>query len=549
MRRTHFILSIILLFSLPAIASDEIDPAAVAAEMSWDEYWAHVIYFASDELEGRDTGSEGYDLAAKYTAEKFEAAGLQPFGDDSSYYQLVPFNRAHLKEATFDLNFITDKGVLGTEYGETATVNLNTDDESFKGSGELVFVGYGNIIPEADINDYEGVDVTDKVVVYAVGAPEGVPDSLQLGTRSKLRIADEQGARGVVMFSPGKWRKEKKEFAKYHRWLGGSRMYISDPEHEKKRNDLEMIYILKESKVRKLFRKSGMNLRRELRKMKAGETRSKPMNAEVSCSYDMRFENNDCKNIVGLLPGTDSLLQNEYVVVGAHLDHVGIRSAVEGDSIYNGLWDNATGSGVTLSIAETFHKAGIRPKRSIVFINYTGEEKGLLGSHYFANTYGLDSIDIAVNVNIDMLGGPIHTHDITPLGYNHSTVSEAVDMAAADLGLSLNDATKMEKEFIHRSDQMSFMKIGVPPLYINSGIKPVNPEVDAEATFRVWEKTRYHKPSDDLDQPYDVEGFFNGLKANFLSTYYLTNVIKKIEWYDDSWAYEEHVKPALDKSD
>jgi len=549
MRHILRLFLILLITSSPLIAGNESDAVEVAKAMNWDEYWAHVSYFASDELEGRDTGSDGYDLAAEYTAEKFKTAGLHPFGDDSTYFQRVPFNRAHLSESTFNLTFSTKKGDVATEYGENTTAVLNTDDQKFGGSGELVFVGYGNIIPEAGINDYEGVDVVDKVVLFVVGGPESLADSLELGTRTKAKLAEAQGAKGVVLFAPIKLFKKDTEFAKYHRWLGGSRLYISDPAYDKKRNDLEMMYIAKHSIIKKLFRKSGLNLRRELKKIKRGENRSQVMNAQVSCSYEMTFENSDCKNVVGLLPGTDSTLQSEFVVVGAHLDHVGIRTPVEGDSIYNGMWDNATGSGATIAMAETFHKSGIRPKRSIVFINYTGEEKGLLGSHYFANTYAVDSIDVAVNVNIDMLGGPVDTKDITPLGYSHSTVSEAVDMVSENLGIQITDATRLEKRFIHRSDQMSFMKLGVPPLNFNQGEIAVNPEVDVRANFEDWMKTRYHKPSDDLDQPYDIGGFHTALKANFLATYYLANEIETIEWYDDSWAYEEHVKPALDKSD
>lgn len=452
---------IILLSSVNASGSN--DPVEAAKTMSWEEYWSHVSYFASDELEGRDTGSDGYDLAANYTAEKFQAAGLQPFGDDSSYFQKVPFNRAHLSEPTFNLTLSTQKGDIQTSYAENVTAVLNTDDKKFIGSADLVFVGYGNIIPEADINDYEGVDVVDKVAVFVVGGPESLADTLELGTREKAKLAEGQGAKGVLLFSPVKLFNKDKEFSKYHRWLGGSRLYISETAYNKKRNDLDMMYVARQSLIKILFKKSGLNLRKELRKIKRGETRSQPLNASISCSYEMTFENQDCNNVVGLLPGTDSLLKNEFVVVGAHLDHVGIGTPVDGDSIRNGLWDNASGAGATIAMAETFHKSGLQPKRSIVFINYTGEEKGLFGSHYFANTYGIDSIQVAVNVNIDMLGGPVATSDITPLGYNHSTVSEAVDRVAEELGIELTDATRLEKRFIHRSDQMSYMKIGVPP--------------------------------------------------------------------------------------
>lgn len=548
MRNQVIILTVLIVSITILQADDKIDITTTADSMSWDNYWAHVSYFASDELEGRDIASRGFNLAAKYTAEKFQAAGLKPFGDDSTYFQKVPFNRASLVQSSFDLTFTNGKSTVKTSYGENVSAVLNTDASAFDGTAKIVFVGYGNIIPEAGINDYANLDVRDKVVVIAHGSPESLVDSLKLGLTSKLKLAEEQGAKGVVAFAPGKRRAEKKTFQNYHRWLGKSRLYISDPEVAKKRYDLDMVYFIKESIARKLLHKGGLNLRRALRKMKKGEFRSQEINTSLTCSYEMTNKNMDCKNVVALLPGTDSLLQHEYIVVGAHLDHVGIGPAVEGDSIRNGLWDNATGSGATISIAETFHSAGIQPKRSIVFINYTGEEKGLLGSHYFANTYGVDSINVVVNVNIDMLGGPIETSDITPLGYNHSSVSEAVDRVAEDLGLTLADPTKVEKRFIHRSDQMSFMKLGIPLLNFNYGKQALNPEIDPDEKFEEWMQTRYHTPSDDLNQPYDVGGFFTALKANFLATYYLANEVEKIEWYEDSWVYEKHVKPALESS-
>lgn len=539
----------ILVISTISNAGQTPDPGSVAEAMSWENYWTHVSYFASDELEGRDTGSRGFDLAAEYTAEKFQAAGLQPFGDDSSYFQKVPFNRARISEPTFNLTLRTNKGDIETEYGESVSVVLNTDAKQFRGEADLVFVGYGNIIPEAGINDYEGLDVTDKVVVFAVGGPEFLADSLVLGTRAKAKLAEEQGAKGVLLFAPVKCFRRDKEFNKYHRWLGGSRLYISEPAYDRKRNNLDMMILARQSLIRKLFRKSGLNYRRELRRMKQGEMRSRVMNAEISCSYEMTFENVDCKNVVGLLPGKDSTLRTEYVVVGAHLDHTGIGVPIDGDSIRNGLWDNATGAGSTIALAETFHKAGIHPKRSIVFVNYTGEEKGLLGSHYFANTYAVDSISVAVNINIDMPGSPVETSDLTPLGYSHSTVSEAVDWVAGELGISMTDATRLEKRFIHRSDQISFMRLGVPLLNFNQGEHAVDPEVNVKEKFEEWMETRYHKPSDDLNQPFDIGGFYTALKANFLATYYLANEIEKIEWVPDSWVYEKHVKPALDKSE
>ena len=535
-------LLLLVLFSKALIAQENIDAKAVADEMDYNYFFKHVKYFASDELKGRDVGSEGYNKAAEYTAKEFKANGLKPFGDNGTYFQNIPFALASLKKESFDLSIIGKKGKLKGLYGENISILLNTKAKEFNETQELVFVGYGNVIPEKGIDDYKDIDVTGKTVIVAFGGPKDLKHSSLQNPMIKISNAVKKGASGVIAFFPGKGMLQGAIFKRFHAYIGGSRYLIADSALNKQLIDINLIVFAKQIFVKDLLTLSNINLSKELKAMKKGQFVSKKLDSEVNCSYKMDFKRKDCKNIVALLPGSDYKLQNEYVVVGAHLDHLGVGKAIKGDSIYNGMWDNATGAAATISIAKAFHDARIKPKRSIIFVNYTAEEKGLFGSHYLANSEILRDKKVVANVNIDMLGGLYEVSDIMPIGYSHSNLSKAVDFAAKKLNLTVSNATEYETMFIERSDQYSFIKTGVPPIYIGTGIKSIDPEIDVMKNTMKWMEKTYHSPFDDLNQKYSDKAFHVALKVNFLTTYYIANEMAKIKWKEDSWIFSKFIK-------
>ena len=515
--------------------------AKVANEIDYDYFFKRVEFFADDKLKGRDVGSEGYALAADYTAKEFEINKLLPFGENDTYFQAVPFIKAKMNEQSFNLKIKSkDKETFGV-YGENVSVFLNTEKDSFSDSQDLVFVGYGNVIPEKNIDDYKGLDVKGKTVIVAFGGPKGLKHPSLENPLSKVKWAVKKGASGMIIFFPGKGLFQGMIFKKFHAYVGGPRMFIDDVELKKPLVDMDIVSFVKKDYLKNAFKTAGVRLNKELRSMKKGGFVSQLLNAQVECSYNMDFEPITCKNVAAVLPGTDPVLKNEYIVVGAHLDHLGVGRAIKKDSIYNGMWDNATGSAATITIAKTFTDAKIKPKRSIIFVNYTGEEKGLHGSNFFANSELLKGKNIVANVNIDMLGGLYETSDMMPIGYAHSNISEAVDFAAKKLGITITDATPYEKMFIERSDQYSFIKIGTPPINIGGGLIPVNPKIDVMKETMKWMEKMYHSPFDDLSQDYSNKAFHSALKANFLVTYYLANEMDKIEWNPDSWIFKELV--------
>ena len=514
----------------------------VAQNVDYNYFFKHVLYFASDELKGRDVGSEGFDLAATYTANEFKANNLLPFGDNGSYFQDISFINAQIIEPSFKMNIAANESAVTGTFGENVSVYLNTKSTSFSTDNGLVFVGYGNVIPELNIDDYKNLDVKDKIVIVSFGAPKGVSHSSINNPLTKIQHATDKGAKGVIAFYPKKGLFQGLIFKSLHEFIGAPKMVIDDSVLNKQFIDIEFLSFVKKDFLKSVFKTSNANFGKEIKAMKNGEFVSKPIDANLTCSYDMNFTSLSCKNVVGVLPGTDSILKNDYIVVGAHLDHLGVGKPIKGDSIYNGMWDNATGSSATISISKTLNDANISTKRSIIFINYTAEEKGLYGSYYFANSDLVKDKNIVANVNIDMLGGLYETSDITPVGYSHSNISEAVDFAAEILNVTISDATKFEELYVHRSDQYSFIETGTPIISVEMGTNSIGPKVDVVKNTEKWMEKLYHSPFDDLNQEYSDNAFHLALKANFLVTYYLANEIPEIKWNEDSWILEKYVE-------
>ncbi len=511
-------------------------------KIDYEYFQSSLEYLSSDDLKGRDTGSEEYAIAAEFVSEKFKALGLNPLGDNNSYFQKVPLIKKSLIKSSVRFNIEGIKNKVIGQYGKNISLIINPEYNKIDEKQELVFIGYGNIIPDKKINDYKGLDVKGKTVIVVMGAPKSLKDYNGWDPFIKVRNAMMNGVGGVIIIFPNSLF-QNKIFEQMHGYLDIPMVSISDSSFGKSilAFDLKIGALAKKSFVKDVFKVSNLNLNKELKKISKGEFASKELNATISCSYQVKEENNDCKNVVGFLPGTDELLKNEYVVVGAHLDHVGVGQVVKRDSIYNGMWDNATGSAAVLTMAKTYTKLDDKPKRSIIFICYTGEEKGLLGSNYYANKNNIANGRIVANVNIDMLGGLFLTKDIIPMGYSHSNLSEAVDYSANQLNLIIDDNKQEEYEYMMRSDQASFINVGVPALNIANGYTAVDSKIKAKKEIDKWMEKYYHSPFDDLNQEYSKETFLLALKYNFLTTYYITHVMDDIKWNEHSWIFKKYI--------
>ncbi len=543
------LLAIALFFANATMSQKQPDAVAAAHKIDYDYFFRNLEFLASDELEGRDVGSKGYAKAADHIAEEAKANGLEPFGDNGSFFQKVPFAKGEIVVPSLKFEVKGNLGSINGKFGENISLMLNPKGKSFETKQELVFVGYGNVIPDLNIDDYKGVDVKGKTVIVAFGGPKGLKHQSLGNPFVKLNNATERGATGIIIYVPNRSLLQGAIFRRFHNYIGGPGYLITDESKNKRLVDVDLLTFAKKSFIKSIFAQNGLKLSKELSAMKKGGFVSKALQAKVTCSYDISYQNRDCKNIVAVLPGNDPELKHEYIIVGAHLDHLGIGKIVKGDSIYNGMWDNASGSAAIISLARAFHKSGIKPKRSIVFAHYTAEEKGLFGSHYLANSELLKNKKVVANVNIDMLGGLYETSDITPLGYTHSNLSEAIDYVTNKLGLTVNDPTTFERMYIERSDQFSFIKTGVPVISINGGQKGLDPKIDVTAKIMKWMQKFYHSPADDLNQQYSPKAFHTALKVNFLTTYFIANEMSDIEWKNDSWLYKKYVQKGKGKKE
>ena len=548
MKNTKLVSTVLIFFALTSFLKShgqktqwEID--TLFNNRAYQQFRQHLEYLSCDELQGRGVGSAGFDKAADYVATEFAKSGLKPFGDSGSYFQKVALSKLKVVSGSFQLEVAQGLDTITAEYGSNISAVLNPKNTNTTENQSLVFVGYGNIIPEYGINDYAGEVVTGKTVIVALGGPKGI-DHPDFGDRSaKFENAIASGANGLILYYPKANLLQNVIFRRVHGFLSKKILTLTDTSVTSLVNvDLTPLLFAKKGLVKDILNLNGLQLKKELRQMRNGENTTGTLPSTIHCSYRLNDDPVDSKNVVAILPGNDPNLMNEYIVIGAHLDGNGIGKAIKKDSIYNGMLDNASGVSALLSISKAFSKLVDQPRRSIIFICYTAEETGLLGSSYFAARHGITNGSIVANLNIDMLAQTIETVDMAPLGYSHSNLSEATDFAANELNLRIDNNKKAELRYIERSDQLSFIKTGVPSLFMSAGLTAVDVNVDGEKTFTKWMKNKYDSPFDDLDQEYSDNAFLTAMKFNFLTLHYAANSLEKIKWNKEGWLYKKYIQ-------
>ncbi|HEY8714533.1 MAG TPA: M28 family metallopeptidase, partial [Candidatus Acidoferrum sp.] len=461
-------------------------------------------FLADDALEGRGTGTRGYDLAAKYMASQFESLGLEPAGDHGTYFQNVPLRSMKPDESktSFTINrggkqenLVFRKDYIS--YGDPSRAESSVE-------APVVFVGEGVTAPDQNYDDYRGIDAKGKIVAMLGNAPD-FESSLKAHYSSselKLKNAADHGAVGVLtLYDPvfqGLYSFEAQvrdlSFPGFH-WL--------DPQHQP--NDfypqIKATAILSMDAVKNLFAGSPHSADEVYAAMKAGKPLSFELPMTASIHIATTLQDVPGRNIAARLEGSDPVLKSENVVYTAHLDHLGIGDPVNGDTIYNGALDNASGSAILIEMARAFAHMHPRPRRSIVFVSVTGEEAGLLGSDYFAHypTVAKNSIVADVNMDEDLMLWPLQ--DIVAYGAEHSSLDNVVKKAAARLHLVESPDPAPEEVVFIRSDQYSFVKQGIPAIFPVPGLKSSDPKINPAAIFKNWEQVRYHHPQDDMDQP------------------------------------------------
>ncbi|MGA0559292.1 M28 family metallopeptidase [Larkinella sp. VNQ87] len=509
------------------------DARAAAQSVRPEAIRAHMRFLADDAMEGRRPGTRGYRLAANYVIAQFEALGLQPAGEDQTYLQKVPLRQWQVREEGSSLTLI---GKNGKEqplvFGKNYTLSPVYGDEKSEITAPVVFVGFGVTAPDLNYDDYKNVDVKGKIVAYFNGAPAAFPSNQRAyHSSAKLENAAAHGAVGVISFSLPTDVRNRMEASSARARAGTYRWLGKDGNPQRVFPELKGVAALGDSTARTVFAASG----RSLADIIAAANRSIPQAFPLNLSVRMKTETRSGGdiagyNVVGVLPGTDPVLKNEYVVYVSHLDHLGVARPIKGDSIFNGAHDNASGVGINLEAARMFASLPTKPKRSILFVAVTAEEMGLLGSDYFASNPTVPKDKIIANLCLDM---PFFFHplvDIVPYGSEHSSLAKEVNTVANYLGVKVAKDPMPEQVVFMRSDHFSFVRQGIPAIYIKSGTETGNPQLDGLKLNLDWRATIYHSPEDEIDQPFDFGAAAKHAQLQFLIGYLAAQNPQRPTW-------------------
>jgi hypothetical protein len=501
------------------------------ADPDGSRWWSHVAYLADDKLEGRDTGSPGHRKAAEYVAREFEKLGLQPAGT-AGFLQPVKFKSKEIDEAHSKVVLIGKDGETPIELGPDAIISLRVNPAPSVES-DLVFAGYGLANAEAGYDDFKGLDVRGKVVVSLAGAPTSIPGPLAAHMQSAGERGDllrKLGAIGMVTIQNPKNMDIPWERSSLARFMPS--MSLADPSMDDYRGILIGIGF-NPARAEKLFVGSGHTFAEILEA--ANDSKPLPhfaMPYKIKATVAVNRQEIESQNVAAILPGTDPTLSGEYVVFSAHLDHVGIGKPINGDSIYNGAMDNASGVASMLDVAAILKESGTKVRRSVLFVAVTGEEKGLLGSRYFANNPTVPAKSIVANINTDMFLPLFPMKRLTIYGLDESEVGDEAANAAKSVGVTPEPDPEPKRNIFIRSDQYSFIRRGVPSIALKVGFEKNSPEAEIA---KKWLTERYHAPSDDLNQPVDkgAAKSFDLLVARILEQ--VANRSEKPRWKDSSF--------------
>jgi len=494
----------------------------------------HVEFLASDLLEGRATASRGYDIAAAYTAAQFRQIGLKPAGVNASYFQSVPLLEATPvlpgSSAAWEVDGKTHTFEYGTEYLPSA----DFISVSSTLTAPLTFVGFGIQAPDQHHDDFANLDLHGRIAVVFSGAPAKFPHNQRAyysSTYIKFPGLIARGAVGAVIVASA----EDAKLVPWERsvamsWMPQMRWLNDQGNPQNAFEQLKLRFRFDQAAAARLFEAAPRSLEDVLNAAAAGEAMGFELPGLLTLSATTGLRRTQSDNVLAMIPGSDPRLRTEWVVVTAHLDHLGRGAAVNGDSIYNGAQDNAVGVAIMLEMARALSASGIKPRRSIVFAAVTAEEKGLVGSDYLVqHTPDADASIVAnINVNMPMLFAP--TQDFVALGEAHSSLGPLARVAAANQGYRLSPDPDPAQVSLVRSDQFSFIRAGIPAIVLTGGYKARDKNIDLAQLRRDFREHDYHQPSDDLSLPIDYAGAADLARINLQIAVEAANEPRRPRW-------------------
>ena len=509
-RRGAVIVALVVASAFVVARLVAIVPVARAAASSSDAaaWWSHIQVLSADSMRGRMTGTEDYVRAARYVADRFREYGAVPAGDSprglgpDAYFQNVPFVYHKIREPECSVSLWRGDKRLPFVLGSDGYLSPNVESADTL-DAELVFVGYGLSVPELGYSDLRGVDLRGKIAVYFRSGPDTLPPTVRSHAQSTevrwsaLRAA---GAVGYIAFNAGGrrgggWQRALKQRLQPGLTLADSRL---DP-----LGGAKLAMRLSPAFFDSLLVGSGHTSE----ELFALNERHLPMPAfplKVRLSARVRADRKlvSSPNVVAIIPGSDPVLRKQFVVVSAHLDHLGIGAPVKGDSIFNGAMDNASGVASVIEFAR-YAKAMKRPfRRSVVLLAVTGEEEQLFGSWWYAARPTVPAGAIVADINLDMFLPILPLHTITVYGRTESDLGARFAAVAARAGVAVEDDPDPRRNYFIRSDQYSFIRKGVPSLFFEIG---AGADTAATSKLAAWNRDHYHDVTDDVSQPVDLE--------------------------------------------
>lgn len=470
----------------------------------------HVKVLASDEFGGRMPFTEYETKTVEYLEDQFEQMGVEP-GNGDSYFQEVPM-------VEIEAENMSDLHVEGSDFSKDYTfkdefvaLTRRVADSISINHSELVFAGYGVVAPEYEWNDYEGIDVTGKTVVVLVNDPGfGTSDSTFFKGDAmtyygrwtyKYEEAARQGATGILIVHDTK--PASYPWGVVENGWTGANLYLKSDDNNMSRCQVEGWIGLDVAK--EFFKAAGKGEYNFTAEAKKRSFEPFDMGLNISLSFTNRTKTSESKNVAGLVRGTEK--PDEVIIYSAHWDHLGIGSPVDGDSIYNGAVDNATGTAALLEIARAFAGNNKKPKRSVLFLAVTAEEQGLLGSAYYAEHPIFPPSKTVADINMDAFMSIGEMKDLTIVGYGQSDLDDMTTKLAENQGRYIIPDPEPGAGHFFRSDHFNFAKVGIPALYASGSYEHMTKGVEyAKEKSEAYVSHDYHQPSDEYSDDWDMGG-------------------------------------------
>ena len=522
-----------ILFVIPLLLFQTTPPSDALKFITAEKLRAHIAVLAHDSLEGRGPASAGDRKATAYIVSQFKKSGLLPAGENGSYIQNVPVVGVTVDPATV-LRIGTAEQQIDCEYSTDFVVTTGTYEPLVElRDAELIFVGFGIAAPEQHWDDYKDVDVRGKILVMMNNDPATDDPNLFAGKGRtyygrwtyKYEIAAEKGALGAIVIHTTPSAGYRYEVIR-NTW--SREMFDLDESSSSK--GLRMKGWMTEDAVRKCMQLSGFDLDSLTAKAQKSSFRPVPLGLTMNGTMRSTVKRIRTNNIIGKVEGSDSALKDQYIIFSAHYDHFGIGRAIDGDSIYNGALDNASGTSLMLNLAETFSALHVRPRRSMLFAAVAAEEQGLLGSKYFASHPTVPAQKIAANINTDVINIIGRTTDISFQGSDRSSLGNDLAEIAKGMNLTVKPDQAPEQGGFYRSDHFSFAKAGIPAMSMGGGREIIGVDTAFVRMIRERGGKSYHQPNDEFSNDWKYDGALQQAELVIRLAWRIANIIEMPYW-------------------